>query len=73
MAHSFDTDTEAQGLIDYVDQSYGGATDENPYAALDGPAPYAVHDAAGTRLDLEAADGTRFTAIDAMITVPSAR
>ncbi|MBP2365524.1 adenosylmethionine--8-amino-7-oxononanoate transaminase [Pseudonocardia parietis] len=38
----------------------------HPYAALDGPAPYAVHDAAGTRLDLEAADGTRFTAIDAM-------
>ena len=24
-----------EGLIDYVDQSYGGATDENPYAALD--------------------------------------
>ena len=23
-----------EGLIDYVDQSYGGATDENPYTDL---------------------------------------
>jgi adenosylmethionine---8-amino-7-oxononanoate aminotransferase len=38
----------------------------HPYAALDGPAPYAVRGAAGVRLDLEAADGARFTAIDAM-------
>ncbi|MCF7549443.1 adenosylmethionine--8-amino-7-oxononanoate transaminase [Pseudonocardia sp. WMMC193] len=38
----------------------------HPYAALDGPAPYAVRGAAGVRLDLEAADGARFDAIDAM-------
>ncbi|SHL34550.1 adenosylmethionine-8-amino-7-oxononanoate aminotransferase [Pseudonocardia thermophila] len=38
----------------------------HPYASLAGPAPYAVLDAAGTRLELEAADGIRFTAIDAM-------
>lgn len=38
----------------------------HPYAALDGPAPYAVLGAAGTRLLLESADGTRFDAIDAM-------
>ncbi|HEY6493240.1 MAG TPA: adenosylmethionine--8-amino-7-oxononanoate transaminase [Trebonia sp.] len=38
----------------------------HPYAALDGPAPYAVHEASGTRLVLEAADGARFEAIDAM-------
>lgn len=38
----------------------------HPYAALDGPAPYAVRGAAGVRLDLEAANGARFDAIDAM-------
>lgn len=38
----------------------------HPYAALDGPPPYAVLDASGTRLVLEAADGARFEAIDAM-------
>jgi adenosylmethionine-8-amino-7-oxononanoate aminotransferase len=38
----------------------------HPYAALDGPAPYAVLAASGTRLLLESADGTRFDAIDAM-------
>ncbi|SDG80764.1 adenosylmethionine--8-amino-7-oxononanoate transaminase [Pseudonocardia oroxyli] len=38
----------------------------HPYAALDGPAPYAVRGAAGVRLDLEAADGARFDVIDAM-------
>ncbi|WP_181783568.1 adenosylmethionine--8-amino-7-oxononanoate transaminase [Pseudonocardia pini] len=38
----------------------------HPYAALDGPSPYAVTAAAGTRLRLEAADGTRFDAVDAM-------
>jgi adenosylmethionine---8-amino-7-oxononanoate aminotransferase len=38
----------------------------HPYAPLDGAAPYAVHGAAGVRLSLEAADGTRFDAIDAM-------
>src|SRR5580704_17082683 len=38
----------------------------HPYAALDGPAPYAVLAASGTRLLLESADGMRFEAIDAM-------
>jgi adenosylmethionine-8-amino-7-oxononanoate aminotransferase len=38
----------------------------HPYAALDGPGPYAVRAASGVRLDLEAADGTRFDVIDAM-------
>jgi adenosylmethionine-8-amino-7-oxononanoate aminotransferase len=38
----------------------------HPYAALDGPAPYAVLAASGTRLVLESPDGTRFEAIDAM-------
>jgi adenosylmethionine---8-amino-7-oxononanoate aminotransferase len=38
----------------------------HPYAALDGPMPYAVLEATGTRLTLEAADGGRFDAIDAM-------
>jgi adenosylmethionine-8-amino-7-oxononanoate aminotransferase len=38
----------------------------HPYAPLDGPSPYAVLGASGTRLQLEAADGTRFDAIDAM-------
>jgi len=38
----------------------------HPYAALDGPAPYAVTAAAGTRLAIEAPDGTRFDAVDAM-------
>ena len=38
----------------------------HPYAALDGPAPYAVTAASGTRLQLEAADGARFDAVDAM-------
>ena len=38
----------------------------HPYAPLDGPPPYAVLDASGTRLVLEAADGARFEAIDAM-------
>ncbi|MGH8919206.1 MAG: aminotransferase class III-fold pyridoxal phosphate-dependent enzyme, partial [Actinomycetes bacterium] len=38
----------------------------HPYAALDGPAPYAVLAADGVRLTLEATDGARFDAIDAM-------
>jgi adenosylmethionine-8-amino-7-oxononanoate aminotransferase len=38
----------------------------HPYAALDGPAPYAVTAASGVRLRLQAADGARFDAIDAM-------
>jgi adenosylmethionine-8-amino-7-oxononanoate aminotransferase len=38
----------------------------HPYASLDGPPPYAVLAASGNRLQLEAADGTRFDAIDAM-------
>ena len=38
----------------------------HPYAALDGPAPYAVLGASGTRLELEAGDGSRFDAVDAM-------
>lgn len=38
----------------------------HPYAPLDGPAPYAVLAASGTRLVLESADGRRFNAIDAM-------
>ncbi len=38
----------------------------HPYAALDGPDLYAVRAAAGVRLELEAADGARFDAIDAM-------
>jgi adenosylmethionine---8-amino-7-oxononanoate aminotransferase len=38
----------------------------HPYAALGGPAPYAVTAASGTRLRLESADGARFDAIDAM-------
>jgi adenosylmethionine---8-amino-7-oxononanoate aminotransferase len=38
----------------------------HPYAALDGPAPYAVLAAEGVELSLEAADGARFEAIDAM-------
>lgn len=35
-------------------------------AALDGPMPYGVLAASGSRLVLEAADGARFEAIDAM-------
>jgi adenosylmethionine-8-amino-7-oxononanoate aminotransferase len=38
----------------------------HPYAALDGPAPYAVLEADGVHLQLGAADGARFDAIDAM-------
>ena len=38
----------------------------HPYAPLDGPAPYAVQGAEGVRLQLEAEDGARFDAIDAM-------
>ncbi|HEY1819999.1 MAG TPA: adenosylmethionine--8-amino-7-oxononanoate transaminase [Trebonia sp.] len=38
----------------------------HPYAALDGPMPYAVTAASGTGLVLESADGVRFEAIDAM-------
>ncbi|HVU92353.1 MAG TPA: adenosylmethionine--8-amino-7-oxononanoate transaminase [Jatrophihabitans sp.] len=38
----------------------------HPYAPLDGPPPYAVTAADGVRLDLVAADGARFTAVDAM-------
>jgi adenosylmethionine-8-amino-7-oxononanoate aminotransferase len=38
----------------------------HPYAALDGPSPYAVRAAHGVRLVLEAADGTEFDVIDAM-------
>ncbi|HET9720862.1 MAG TPA: adenosylmethionine--8-amino-7-oxononanoate transaminase [Solirubrobacteraceae bacterium] len=38
----------------------------HPYAALDGPAPYAVLAADGVRLQLEDAAGMRFEAIDAM-------
>jgi adenosylmethionine-8-amino-7-oxononanoate aminotransferase len=38
----------------------------HPYAALDGPRPYAVRAAHGVRLVLEAADGTEFDVIDAM-------
>lgn len=38
----------------------------HPYAALDGPAPYAVHGADGVILDLEDADGRRVEVIDAM-------
>lgn len=38
----------------------------HPYAALDGPASYAVSDASGARLRLEAEDGAHFEAVDAM-------
>ncbi|MDQ0276012.1 adenosylmethionine-8-amino-7-oxononanoate aminotransferase [Arthrobacter silviterrae] len=38
----------------------------HPYAPLDGPAPYAVTSASGTRLHLQAADGTNFEVVDAM-------
>ena len=38
----------------------------HPYAPLDGPSPYAVLAASGTRLTLESADGARFDAVDAM-------
>lgn len=38
----------------------------HPYAALDGPAPYAVLAADGVRLELQDASGERFEAIDAM-------
>lgn len=38
----------------------------HPYAALDGPSPYAVLGAGGTHLELEAADGSRYDVIDAM-------
>lgn len=38
----------------------------HPYAALDGPAPYAVTAASGTRLCLESIDGAQFDVIDAM-------
>lgn len=38
----------------------------HPYAPLDGDAPYEVHGAQGTRLNLTAADGSRFEAVDAM-------
>ncbi|MFC4947527.1 adenosylmethionine--8-amino-7-oxononanoate transaminase [Pseudonocardia sp. GCM10023141] len=38
----------------------------HPYAALDGPAPYAVRSASGTRLQLESVEGSRFDVLDAM-------
>ena len=38
----------------------------HPYAALDGPAPYAVSAASGVRLRLTAPDGATYEAIDAM-------
>jgi adenosylmethionine-8-amino-7-oxononanoate aminotransferase len=38
----------------------------HPYAPLDGPAPYAVTAASGTRLRLESADGAQFDVIDVM-------
>lgn len=38
----------------------------HPYAALDGPPPYAVLEADGVHLTLAAVDGARFDAIDAM-------
>lgn len=38
----------------------------HPYAALDGPSPYAVRGASANTLLLESADGTRYEAIDAM-------
>ena len=38
----------------------------HPYAPLDGPAPYAVTGAEGVRLRLQADDGARFEAVDAM-------
>ena len=38
----------------------------HPYAALDGPPPYAVLEADGVRLTLAATDGARFDVIDAM-------
>ncbi len=38
----------------------------HPYAPLDGPAPYAVLGASGTKLQLEDADGERFEVVDAM-------
>jgi adenosylmethionine---8-amino-7-oxononanoate aminotransferase len=38
----------------------------HPYAALDGPTPYAVSGAHGVRLSLTAADSARFEAIDGM-------
>ncbi|HUC26798.1 MAG TPA: adenosylmethionine--8-amino-7-oxononanoate transaminase [Streptosporangiaceae bacterium] len=38
----------------------------HPYAALNGPMPYGVLAASGTRLALESADGSRFDVIDAM-------
>ena len=38
----------------------------HPYAPLDGPAPYAVTSASGTRLHLQAADGSNFEVVDAM-------
>ncbi|TCK26863.1 adenosylmethionine--8-amino-7-oxononanoate transaminase [Pseudonocardia endophytica] len=38
----------------------------HPYAPLDGPAPYAVVDASGTRLTLESDDGWRGDVVDAM-------
>jgi adenosylmethionine-8-amino-7-oxononanoate aminotransferase len=38
----------------------------HPYAALNGPAPYGVLAASGTRLAVESGDGVRFDVIDAM-------
>lgn len=38
----------------------------HPYAPLDGDAPYAVHEAGGTRLSFTSEDGTAFEAVDAM-------
>lgn len=38
----------------------------HPYAPLDGPAPYAVLGAGGTRLQLQAGDGRSFEVVDAM-------
>ncbi|MDO5752673.1 aminotransferase class III-fold pyridoxal phosphate-dependent enzyme, partial [Arthrobacter sp.] len=38
----------------------------HPYAPLDGPAPYAVMGASGTKLQLQDADGERFEVVDAM-------
>lgn len=38
----------------------------HPYASLNGPAPYVVTGASGSVLQLQAEDGTRFEAVDAM-------
>lgn len=55
---------QSAGGVDVIGRDRGLVW--HPYAPLDGPAPYAVRAAQGTRLSVEAADGACFEAVDAM-------